>query len=506
MFNWIDSLIDNITMYRLLLYYLIGLIVAAFGLSIVGDLHFNPLYVAGSAIILVAASWIINKVLAYIFYAPTNPESALITALILALIITPNPTGFNLLFMLAAAGLAMASKYILTIREKHLFNPAAIAVVLTALGPKQTASWWVGTAVMLPFVLIGGLLLIRKIHRGTMFSSFLIATTLSTILYSVLSKVSVSSSLQNMVLSSSVFFLGFVMLTEPATSPTTKTKQTWYGAIVGFLLPPQVHFFSFYTTPEIALVVGNIFSYLVSPKTKLFPVLKQKIKIASNTADFVFSPGRALAYEPGQYMEWTLPHKKYDARGIRRYFTLASSPTEHDIRIGVKFYEKGSTFKSALLDSDEYSPFVATEVSGDFVMPKDTSQKLLFIAGGIGITPFRSMIKYLIDSKQARDIILLYSARTQSDLVYQEVFNQASRELGIKVRYVVTNQQIAQPTIGLQAGRIDAKLLEKETPDITDRLCYISGTHLMVKDMKTQLLSLGVASKNIKTDYFPGYA
>src|ERR1035441_8185470 len=150
---------------------------------------------------------------------------------------------------------------------------------------------------------------------------FFASTLAATIVYSLVSRANVLSSVHNMVLSSSVFFLGFVMLTEPLTSPTTTKKQTWYAVLVGLLLPPQVHLLNFYSSPELALVFGNVFAYLVSPKTKLFPMLKQKIKIASTSVDFIFNPGSKLAYEPGQYMEWTLPHGHTDSRGNRRYFT-----------------------------------------------------------------------------------------------------------------------------------------------------------------------------------------
>jgi Na+-transporting NADH:ubiquinone oxidoreductase subunit NqrB len=81
---------------------------------------------------------------------------------------TDGSVPLHVTFLLAASGLAMASKYILTINKKHLFNPVAIAVALTALGPRQSANWWIGTSVMLPYVLIGGVLLVRKIRRGRM--------------------------------------------------------------------------------------------------------------------------------------------------------------------------------------------------------------------------------------------------------------------------------------------------------------------------------------------------
>jgi ferredoxin-NADP reductase/Na+-translocating ferredoxin:NAD+ oxidoreductase RnfD subunit len=502
----LDDLIDGITMYRLLMYYLLGLLAAAIGLSLVGDLHYNPLYIAVSATVLVLSCWIINKVFAYIFHAPINPESSILTGLILTLIIPPVPTGYGFLFLLAASGLAIASKYILTIRKKHIFNPAAIAVVLTALGPQQNASWWVGTAALLPFVLIGGILITRKVRRERMVISFLASTTAATALYSFLSKTSVPTSIHNMILSSSVFFLAFVMLTEPYTSPATRGKQTWYAIIVGALVPPQAHLFSYYTSPEIALVIGNIFAYIVSPKTKLFPVLREKYKIATNTLEFVFIPGQKLAYEPGQYMEWTLPHPKTDSRGARRYFTLASSPTEQYVRLGIKFYEKGSSYKTAMLDMDHNTPIVAAQVAGDFVMPKNTERKLAFIAGGIGITPFRSMVKYLLDKGQSRNIDMLYSARTELDFAYRDIFELARQKFGLNTQYIVSDRAASITKPHSTAGTITSERIRRTIPDYAERLFYISGTHAMVEAMQEALGELGVSTEDIKTDFFPGYA
>jgi ferredoxin-NADP reductase len=359
---------------------------------------------------------------------------------------------------------------------------------------------------MLPFVLAGGVLIMRKIRRERMVISFFAATTASTILYSILGKVSVITSLHNMVLSSSIFFLGFVMLTEPLTSPPTANKQTWYAVIVGFLLPPQVHILNFYSTPELVLLIGNAFAYLVSPKTKLFPVLKQKFKIATNTAEFVFNPGRKFAYQPGQYLEWTLEHTGTDSRGSRRYFTLASSPTELDLRIGVKFYDKGSSFKQALLDVDQDTLIVASQLAGDFVMPKDPTKKLVFIAGGIGITPFRSMVKYLIDKNDTRTVTLLYSARTESDIAYKSVFEEARDSIGINTIYTVTDSNATISSPHTVVGSITGRLIEQAVPDYLERIFYISGTHAMVTAMRDILMELGVSHSNIKVDFFPGYA
>ncbi len=506
MYKIIDSFIDTITMYRLLLYYLLGLLLAAVGLAIVGDLHYNPSYIVISSVILVAACWAINRVFAHVFEAPINSESSLITGLILALIITPDLTRFGIIFMLAASGLAIASKYLLTINKKHLFNPAALALVLTALGAKQTASWWVDTAIMLPFVILGGILIMRKLRQEPMILGFFAVSVIATVTYSFFSSGNILASLQNMMLSSPVFFLGFIMLTEPQTSPPTQTKQLWYAALVAALLPPQVHILKFYSSPELALIIGNVFAYIVSPKFKLFPAFKQRLTIASNTADFIFSPGKPVNYKPGQYLEWTLPHKHADARGSRRYLTLASSPTEPDIRIGVKFYHPSSTFKQALLNITQDTQIVASQLAGDFVMPDDQSKKLVFLAGGIGITPFRSMTKYLLDKHELRTITMLYSAQNQKDLAYQEIFEQARITLGLNITYVLSQQT---DVLGLPytiSGRITPELIKQTVPDYLERTFYISGTYSMVQAMKTNLAELGVHRRNIKIDFFSGYA
>jgi len=336
--------------------------------------------------------------------------------------------------------------------------------------------------------------------------SFFVAAATATILYAILNKSNPLTSLHHLIFGSSIFFLGFVMLTEPQSSPPTVNKQTWYATIVGFLLPPQAHIYGFYTTPELALIIGNVFSYIVSPKTKLFPELKQTIKIASDTKEFIFNPGRKFAYQPGQYLEWTLEHHNTDSRGARRYFTLASSPTEPDLHIGIKFYKKSSSFKTALLHLDKDSLIVASQLAGDFVMPKDPSKPLVFIAGGIGITPFRSMVKYLLDKNDKRTVTLLYSVRTETDIAYKSVFEEARNRLGINSIYAVTNDNAKITDPNAVAGFITAEMIKQAVPDYLARVFYVSGTHPMVEAMQAILAELGVNKRNIKIDFFPGYA
>jgi ferredoxin-NADP reductase len=151
------------------------------------------------------------------------------------------------------------------------------------------------------------------------------------------------------------------------------------------------------------------------------------------------------------------------------------------------------------------SPIVASQVSGDFVLPKDPKQKLAFIAGGIGVTPYRSMVKYLLDTNGKRTITMLYSARTAKDFAYQDVFEEARGKLDLNMIYVITNEVIS-PSSNIRIGQINAEMIKKEVSDYRQRLFYISGTHAMVVAIQAMLASLGVPKHQIKVDYFSGYA
>lgn len=495
-FDLIDNWLNGITMYRLVLFVLIVYVVTAIFLSSIGILSFNPLAILFSALFLVGVCWVTQKMFTVVFAAPANIESVYITALILTLIIPPAASVNDYLFVFFAAVLAIASKFMLAIANKHLFNPAAVAVVITAIFAGQTASWWVGTLPMLPVVVIGGLLIARKTQREDMIFYFLVSALLGIIVSSLLRRVSPLPAFGAMVLHTALFYFAFIMLTEPLTSPHTKWLQNMFAVLVGVLYVPDIHLGSIYSTPELALVVGNIFAYMVSPGEKLVLHLAEKINLSPDTWDFVFPLQEKLNYRPGQYMEWTLPHNRPDDRGNRRYFTLASSPTENNLRLGVKFTVPGSSFKSKLLALTDRDLIVAAQRAGEFTLPKDKNRKLVFIAGGIGITPFRSMLKYLTDKHENRDIVLFYTSRTAEDIVYREVFDTAQKQLGIRVIYIVTEI----------SGRLTSETLIKEVPDFRDRQFYLSGPHSLVEGFKGILSRMGVQGKNIKSDFFPGFA
>lgn len=509
MLSWIDRFLNGTTMYRLVLYELFALCAAAFILQAVGWLPGNPLFLLVSIVYIVAVCWLTNWAFSTVYRTPANVESVYISALIFVLIITqPQSLTDMEFFTLAgwASVLGMASKYVIAWRRKHIFNPVALGVAVTALAANQSASWWVGSAPMLPFIVIGGFLIVRKIQRFDLVLSFLGCYLLAIAVYHYVSDPTSVIDAELQALRTYALFLATVMLTEPLTTPPRRWHRMLYGALTGLIAPPFVHIGALSSTPELALLAGNLLSYALTPKARLLLTLKEKVQLTPDTVDFIFAPDRPMRFTPGQYLEWTLPHTQSDSRGNRRTFTIASAPEEKDIHLGVKFYEPSSTFKRTLRSLERGAEIAAGQLAGDFVMPRDPSAKLVFVAGGIGITPFRSMVESMVDSGQKRDVVLLYSNRTIADIAYREFFDAAAAKIGMKNVYTVTDMTSVPPDWKGQSGRIDAAMIQKEIPDFADRTFYVSGTHAMVQAFEKTLHGLGIPRRRIVKDFFPGFA
>ncbi len=509
MLSYVDNFLNKITMYRLVLYYLIVLITIAVIFSFLGILPYNPIFFLLGTFFILSISSVANFIFSKIFKAPVNIESFYISALILVVLITPLRSFTDRAFINFASWATfwtIASKFIFAIKKKHIFNPVAIGLVIAMIITELSASWWIGTASMLPFVLIGGFLIAKKTLQNDLVWSFLITATALIFISKIGSSIDVLQMIKQIFLDTPIIFLSTVMLTEPLTAPPKMSLRIIYGTLVGFLYAPFIHIGSIYGTPEIALAIGNIFSYIVSPKIKLFLKLKEKNTLTPDTYEFAFENNRKISFEPGQYLEWTLEHDKPDTRGNRRYFTIASSPTEDEIRLGVKFYDHSSTYKQNLLSLNKEKMIVASQLAGEFTLPKDKNKKLVFIAGGIGITPFRSILKYLIDTGEKRDIVLIYSNSTKEEIAYKSFFDSAKTALGIKIAYVITREN-AENSENFYYGHIDGKLIKGMVPDFHERYFYISGTHAMVNSMENILLQeVSIKKNHVKIDFFPGFA
>ena len=504
----IGSFLDSVTMYRLVLYYLISLVAAALFLSIVGVVPYGPFAIISTVLVLLVVCIASNALFAKAVRAPTNIESASITALILALIVGPFSFPANLFFLIFVGIFAMASKYLVVLGKIHIFNPAAFSIVAAAVLFGLNSSWWVGDPVMLPFVLVGGFFVLKKVKGFQLAASFLFAYLFFTILATLLKGETLytfAEKTQFVLFNSGILFFAFIMLVEPVTTPTKKHLRLAYGVLVAFFYPPQLISFGVVILPAAALLLGNLFSYITSARTRLTVKLKYKEKVAQNTFQFAFERVESFTFTPGQFLEFTLPHANADSRGIRRYFSIASSPLEPMLLVAARFPHHSSSFKKNLLNMKEGNKIYAIGPAGDFVLPKNETIPLIFLAGGIGITPFRSMLEYLIAKKVLRNITLFYSNSTVDDIAFRNTLTQAAHVIGLKTIYTLTNiDNIPLDWKGSQ-GFIDEKMIAKEVLNYKKSLFYISGPVVMVKATQKVLSSLGVLRGNIKTDYFPGY-
>lgn len=506
---YIDRFLNGITMYKLVLFGLVAQALLAILFGFLGILPFSGVSMLSSLIILTFVCYLINFLFANIYKVPTNSESYSITALILFFILLPVTTLDDVRTVVLVALIAMASKYLLAIKKKHIFNPAAIAVFIVGLTSFDLASWWVGSGVMLVPTLVLAFLVLRKVNHFQMFFTFVITEFMSAFLFGLSGEADFLEIIVSTLLSTSLVFLGSIMLTEPLTLPPQRKMQLIYATLVGILFGTHFNIGPLFSTPAFAIVIGNIFSYLVSPRLRLVLQLLEKKKLTAGTYEFVWqntsTSTEKISFKAGQYLEWTLGHKSPDMRGNRRYFTIASSPTESVLRLGIKSYDNSSTFKKKLLSMEVGETLVASQLSGEFTLPENKLQKLVFIAGGIGVTPFRSMVKYLVDTEDKRGVTLFYSNQTPHDIVYKDVFDEAKTSFGMKTIYTVNDLAGENQTEDIRVGFIDANMIMKEVPEYKDCAFYISGSHGMVTAFEDTLSKLGIPKRNIKVDFFPGY-
>lgn len=221
--------------------------------------------------------------------------------------------------------------------------------------------------------------------------------------------------------------------------------------------------------------------------------------VAAGTQTFWFKPEIPVRYTAGQFTEIYLPHDNPDDRGIRRWFTLSSSPTEPLVSITTKFApEHGSTFKQALRHLQPGAELKLADPMGDFVLPKDSSIPLVFIGGGAGITPMRSMVKYLLDTGEQRDIHLIYAVNHADELAFLPLFNAYKLRLTTVVK---------EPPAGYtdESGSLDPERILQLAGNDGRSYLYFSGPEPMVETFYKQLKAKGISKHRLVTDYFPGY-
>lgn len=214
---------------------------------------------------------------------------------------------------------------------------------------------------------------------------------------------------------------------------------------------------------------------------------------APDVISFFFRPEASLSWRAGQYLHYTLPHSDPDARKDDRFFTIAAAPHERMAMITTRLTEEhGSSFKKALRLMRPGDVIEADGPHGTFVLD-DPGRPSVFIAGGIGVTPFRSILLDLDHRGSPLNITLLYANRTEDAVYKSELTALAARHPEFKILYFVGDK------------RIDAAAIKASAPDLQTPPFFISGPEPMVKAFENMLTEMGVPTAHQKRDYFPGY-
>lgn len=213
-------------------------------------------------------------------------------------------------------------------------------------------------------------------------------------------------------------------------------------------------------------------------------------------------------YQPGQYITIKLMNGIEDPRGPQRPFTLSSSPTERLLSISVKM--TGSPFKKELQRIAERQEEPETHLKlrgalGSFTL--DTQRPAVCIAGGIGITPFRSMLRYIHDRQRNLPVSLLYSNSSDDDIVFRDELDEiANKDSWLETIYTITGSQHGNLQRASKSGRIDAALIREASSRMREPVYYVCGPPAMVAAMNDILgQQLGIDEADIRMEKFVGY-
>lgn len=221
--------------------------------------------------------------------------------------------------------------------------------------------------------------------------------------------------------------------------------------------------------------------------------LIEKKSETPEVTSFIFTPAEQLTWIPGQYLHYVLHHRPTDDRGSDRWFTNSAAPFENNVRITTRFaFDKSSSFKNKLFTLKEGKEIEIAAVEGDFTLD-DPNRSHVFIAGGIGITPFRSILTQLNYEKKPIHVTLLYANRDQNVVYKDELETIAKANPDFKIHYIFSPEHI------------DENKIKELVPDLQKPLFYISGPEPMVKTLEELLKKMTIPEKHIKQDEFPGY-
>lgn len=245
--------------------------------------------------------------------------------------------------------------------------------------------------------------------------------------------------------------------------------------------------------------------------------LVKKVSEAKGTVSYYWKPEKSVTWLPGQYYYFTLPKLNYeDSRGATRHFTISSSPTEENIVLTTRIREE-SGYKKTLDEIKIGETVEGDGPSGTFILDEEKSEPQIFLAGGIGVTPFRSFIKFAVYNGFKTPFHLIYASSLPEEIVFRkELESWAKANENFKLLLTVSKPE--EPKRNLPAGRqewtgnvgrIDEKLITKAMKgwnlNIKNTTFWVCGPPPMVSAMEETLEKLKISSDKITTEKFTGY-
>lgn len=244
----------------------------------------------------------------------------------------------------------------------------------------------------------------------------------------------------------------------------------------------------------------------MQPSTFEIPLVKKE-KSAKDVMTFYFDRTKVPNYDflPGQYNRVIIPDVKDDPRGNSRMFSIASSPTSKEfLMITTKISD--SKFKQTFASLSEGDTVQFFGPVGRFVLDEKETGSHVFLAGGIGLTPFHSMLMYAADTMLSAEFILIVSFSTPEEMIYfEEIKALSENHPNIHIIYSLTQADKVPSDWKGETGRINADMISKHVPNHKDALFYICGSQVVTKALEEVVLQMNIKAENIRKEQFVGY-
>ena len=233
-------------------------------------------------------------------------------------------------------------------------------------------------------------------------------------------------------------------------------------------------------------------------------VIKEKQEVAKGTLFVTFDLlGEGVDFRAGQYFFVTLPDTGHqDDKGLRRHITIVTSPNEKGV-LGLATRMRDSAFKRSLRELPVGTEVEVEAPKGNFALPDDTSRPLVFVAGGIGITVFRSMLRYIREERLTHRVTLIYSNRDRESTAFLEELRELERELR-DLRVVFTMTQ--DPSWEGETRKIDAQFFADYLDgDLNEYTFLVAGPPAMTEGVQQALTEAGAREGNVIAERYSGY-